>query len=230
MKLFSNIRSIVLLTAALSLASCMEDNFDGPDAQIFGKVVDAETGELIQQDLVNGSMIIYNEHGYDNPDDQKMNFKVDGTYRNNLMFSGVYDFFFEVTNFVIPEKMTDVRIKKGKNELNFEVIPYIRVSDVDIKHDGDKIKATFSITPTGDFEVSQVGLFGHTDFIVGNSASDARATQDVRASFKGQKRTYSLEIADRDFQNKRKCWFRVGAIVNVPNSRYNYAPAVCIEF
>lgn len=220
----------MLLVAAVSFTGCMKDNFQGPDAQIFGKVIDAETGELIQQDLTRGSMIIYNEHGWENPEDQKMNFKVDGTYRNNLMFSGVYDFFFEETNFVIPEKMCDVRIKKGKNELDFKVIPYIRVSEVDIRSEGDKIKATFSITPTGDFNVNQVGLFGHPDFIVGYYSSDVRATQDVKASFKGEKRTYSLEIDSKEFKNKGDCWFRVGAIADVPNAKYNYAPAVCIKF
>ncbi|MGM9743251.1 MAG: DUF3823 domain-containing protein [Candidatus Cryptobacteroides sp.] len=230
MKLFSNIKAIMLLTAGMALVGCMKDNYDGPDAQIYGKVIDAETGELIQQDLSSGSMIVFNEHGWENPEDQRMNFKVDGTYRNNLMFSGVYDFFFEVTNFVIPEKMTDVKIKKGENELNFEVIPYIRVSDVDIKAEGTKVKATFSITPTGDFNVNQVGLFGHPDYIVGYYSSDVRATQDIRESFKGQKRTYSFEVDCASFKNKGNCWFRVGAIADVPNSRYNYAPGVSIKF
>ena len=42
---------------AMSTVSCELDNYGGPDAQIYGEVRDAETGELIQQDLSGGSII-----------------------------------------------------------------------------------------------------------------------------------------------------------------------------
>lgn len=214
---------------AMSTVSCELDNYGGPDAQIYGEVRDAETGELIQQDLSGGSIIRYIEYGYENPDQQSMNFKVDGTYRNNLMFSGTYDFYFEESNFQIPERLTEYKIKKGENRLDFEVIPYVRISDVSIVKEGDKIIANFKVTPTVDNNVRQVGLFGHPDFIVGNQYALDRATVDVNESFNGQTREYRLELGTGAFDAGEPCYFRVGAIVDVANSKYNYAPSVKLD-
>ena len=121
---------------AFAFTSCELDNYDGPDASISGEVRDIETGDLIQQDISNGSNIIFMEHGFENPEEQRMIFKVNGEYTNNLMFSGVYDFYFNESNFVKPEKLTDYRIKSGANKLDFEVLPYIRVSDVTVQKVG----------------------------------------------------------------------------------------------
>ena len=217
------------VAGVLSTASCELDNYPGPDAQIYGEVRDAETGELIQQDLSGGSIIRYIEHGYENPDQQSMNFKVDGTYRNNMMFSGTYDFYFEESNFQIQERLTDYKIKKGENRLDFEVIPYIRITDVSITRNGDKIVASFKVTPTVDNNVRQIGLFGHPDFIVGNQYALDRVTRDINESFNGQTREYTLELGTGAFSSGEPCYFRVGAIIDVANSKYNYAPAVTID-
>lgn len=211
---------------AFAFTSCELDNYDGPDASISGEVRDIETGDLIQQDISNGSNIIFMEHGFENPEEQRMIFKVNGEYTNNLMFSGVYDFYFNESNFVKPEKLTDYRIKSGDNKLDFKVLPYIRVSDVTVQKVGDKIVAKFKITPTVDNNVREVGLFGHTDFIVGAQYSHERATASVNEAFKGTTREFTLEMSDNQFKKGKEYYFRVGAIIDVPNSRYNYAPSV----
>lgn len=219
-----------MLGIASILSSCSLDNYDGPDAQIYGEVRDAETGELIQQDISGGSMIRYIEYGYENPDRQQMNFKVDGTYRNNLMFSGTYDFYFEETNFQIPDTLKAYKIKKGSNELNFEVTPYVRVTNVSITKDGDTVHATFTITPTVSNNVRQIGLFAHPDFIVGNNYAVARTTQDVNEAFNGESREFSLDLNTSSFTTGKPYYFRVGAIVDVANAKYNYAPSVKIQY
>ncbi len=211
---------------AFALTSCELDNYDGPDASISGEVRDIETGDLIEQDISNGSNIIFMEHGFENPEEQRMIFKVNGEYTNNLMFSGVYDFYFNESNFVKPEKLTDYRIKSGANKLDFKVLPYIRVSDVTIQKVGDKIVAKFKITPTVDNNVREVGLFGHTDFIAGAQYAHDRATASVNEAFKGVAREFTLEMSDNQFKKGKEYYFRVGAIIDVPNSRYNYAPSL----
>lgn len=216
------------IIAVFSFSSCELDNYDGPDASISGEVRDIETGELIQQDISNGSNIIYMEHGFENPEEQRMIFKVNGEYTNNLMFSGVYDFYFNESNFVKPEKLVDYRIKSGANKLDFEVLPYIRVTNVTIQKEGNKIVAKFKITPTVDNNVREVGLFGHTDFIVGAQYAHDRATIAVNEAFKGEAREFTLEMSDNQFKKGNEYYFRVGAIIDVPNSRYNYAPSVKI--
>ena len=39
------------ISAAVFMVSCELDNFDGPDAQVYGAVIDAETEELIQLEI-----------------------------------------------------------------------------------------------------------------------------------------------------------------------------------
>ena len=58
---------IALLAGALLATSCELDNYDGPDASISGGIYDVQTGELIPQDIIQGSVIEYTEDGYGNP-------------------------------------------------------------------------------------------------------------------------------------------------------------------
>lgn len=227
MKTINTIRfAAMAVLTALAFISCELDNYDGPNASISGVVRDIETGDPIQQDISNGSNIIFVEHGFENPEEQRMIFKVNGEYTNKLMFSGVYDFYFNESNFVKPEKIVDYKIKSGDNKLDFEVLPYIRVSDVTVQKSGDKIIAKFKITPTVDNNVREVGLFGHTDFIVGAQYAHDRATASVNQAFKGEAREFTLEMGTNQFKQGKEYYFRVGAIIDVPNSRYNYAPSV----
>lgn len=218
----------VAIVLSMSFASCELDNYDGPDAQIYGEIRDIETGKLIQQDI-NGSKIMYEELGYENPDRQQMIFKVSGEYRNNLMFSGKYDIYFEESNFVIPERLEAYEIKPGENRLDFEVLPYIRISDTSISREGDELVATFTVTPTVDSNVLRVGFFGHIDYIVGDNYAQDRATQDVNESFKGEGRVYTLRMPVTSFTAGQAYYFRVGAVVDVPNAKYNYAPSVRLK-
>lgn len=227
------IHVILAWTAALAivpcLVSCELDNYGGPDAQIYGEVRDSSTGELIQQDLNEGSQIIYIEHGYEDPDLQRMNFKTDGTYRNNLVFSGVYDFYFEETNFVIPERLNDYKIKEGENRLDFNVQPYIRISDVSHVMNGNEITFTFKVTPTVDNAVSEVGIFAHVDYVAGNWRNNKKVTQTVGESFKDQTREYTLTMDVSDLTKFSEYYFRVGALIDVANAKYNYAPGEQIK-
>ena len=161
--MFKYAAAAVILSA--SLVSCELDNYDGPNAQIYGEVRDSKTGALIQQDI-NGTKIMYEELGFENPDRQQMIFKVSGEYRNNLMFAAKYDIYFEESNFVIPDRLEGYEIKRGENRLDFEVQPYIRISNASIRKEGSEIVATFTVTPTVDSNVRAVGLFGHIDYIV----------------------------------------------------------------
>jgi len=227
METIKNLRfAATVAIMVFAFTSCDLDNYSGPDASISGEVRDIDTGDLIEQDVSSGSTIVFTEHGYDNPEEQRMIFKVNGKYVNNLIFSGIYDFYFYESNFVIPEKLTDYQIKSGKNTLDFKVQPYIRITDVSIKKDGDKIVAKFKVTPTVDANVREIGLFGHIDYIVGVQYALDRKVEAVNTSFKGQTREFTLELGDNQFKKGTEYNFRVGAIIDVPNSKYNYAPGV----
>ncbi len=223
--------SQILMTGAflaITSVSCELDNYGGPDAAIYGSVKDVQGGALIEQDVDNGSKIIYKELGYRNPEEQNMIFKVNGEYRNNLIFEGKYDIYFNESNFIKPDTLKAYTIQEGENKLDFTVQPYIRVSNVSITKSGNEIVATFTITPTVTNNVKQIGLFGHIDHVVGNQFALQKTTQNINAASKDVPVTYTLRLGTSGFKTGTEYYFRVGALIDVSNAKYNYAPSVKI--
>ena len=99
---------ILVLFAAAALAGCLGDNYQQPDAAFHGGVFDAETGELMLQDIGGeGSQIEVLEWTkdkdgnliYPKPDTRRLNFMTDGNYRDNNFFKGDYRVQFNLVNF-----------------------------------------------------------------------------------------------------------------------------------
>lgn len=99
---------ILFICLAAALQACLGDNYQQPDAAFHGGVFDAETGELILQDIGGeGSQIEVLEWTrgsdgqliYPKPDTRRLNFMTDGNYRDNNFFKGDYRIQFNLTNF-----------------------------------------------------------------------------------------------------------------------------------
>lgn len=226
-------KNICLLACALVVfSSCELDNYDAPNVSLHGSFFDNVTGELVEQDIVGGTKIIFVERGFKNPEEQNMVVKTDGTYRNELMFAGEYDLYFNESNFVLPDTLKRKELKQKENKLDFIVQPYIRITNKKIERIGNKIIATFSIKPTVDKKVKQVGLFAHVDYVVGDRFKLVESKLDVNAIV-ADETEYKLEI-DLDSSNGSKLksnkeyYFRVGALIEGNGARYNYASAVKI--
>ncbi len=226
-------KNICLLACALVVfSSCELDNYDAPNVSLHGSFLDETTGELVEQDIVGGTKIIFVERGFSNPEEQNMVVKTDGTYRNDLMFAGEYDLYFNESNFVLPDTLRRKELKQRENKLDFIVQPYIRITKKKIERVGNKIVATFSIKPTVDKKVRQIGLFAHVDYVVGDRFKLVESKQDVNGIVANET-AYKLEI-DLDSNNGSKLkpnkeyYFRVGALIDENGARYNYAPAVKI--
>ncbi|HET8830131.1 MAG TPA: DUF3823 domain-containing protein, partial [Pelobium sp.] len=127
MKTKSYLITIVTLIG-LSISSCQKDDMPGPDAKVFGIIKDKVTGEPVETDLINGSVIEAFELGYSTPISQIWLIKNNGEYRNNIVFSNDYDFKLQNGNF-FPTTVSKVSIKPGDNTLDFEVDPYIRIKN-----------------------------------------------------------------------------------------------------
>ena len=56
------VKTLFIAMSALILHSCELDNYDGSDAT-FGRIIDKETGELVEQDIIRGTQIEFIEHG-----------------------------------------------------------------------------------------------------------------------------------------------------------------------
>ncbi len=232
----------LLAAATLLFAGCQVDNYDAPDAQVYGTFLDEKTGEPVGTDIENGNSIIVVEQGFENPSNQYWNIKNTGEYRNNFVFSAMYDIRFENCNFY-PFSMNDVKIKKGENKLDFTVTPYIRVVSPSIVKENGKIIAKFRLEAgKPEVRLSSVQLFAFSDMWVGNSVKYSLSGGTDRESFDdvqidpSVEYTLTIDLAGNKNSFKytgKNYYFRIGALAalsGVGTVRHNYSPLTAIKF
>ncbi|OJV87540.1 MAG: hypothetical protein BGO34_10805 [Bacteroidia bacterium 44-10] len=237
----------VIAFAALTLTACdlfKIDNYDGPNASFNGGIKDIKTGELVETDIQNGSRLQFQELGYPTGLLTRVVMQ-DGQFRDDMFFAGRYSIDFNACNFY-PFKIEEIEVKKGNNTMDFEVTPYIRVQNVNIKKEGNTIVATFNLEAGKDeVRLSNVQLYAHTDIYVGDQITTyTPGGSGFRQSFSPVKvidpsETYTLtidltnEVNANYFKYDRNYYFRVGAMASVSGVgtiRRNYAPYTVIKF
>ena len=218
---------IQALLLALVVGACKIDNYPAPDAQLYGTFLDAETNEPVEQDIIRGSTIEFIEQGYASQTKQVMIVKNDGTYRNNLIFANTYTITPVRGNFV-PAEPQEITVK-GETQLDFKVQPYIRVKDVKIEKVGTKVVATFKLQQTVINKVKKIGLYAHPEPAVGEPMRTVLADQEINTVTDPNK-IYQLEIDvpsnSSNLKTGNQYFFRVGALIDAPESKFNYAKAV----
>jgi|SRR5690606_176293 len=225
-----NILKVIIAIPLILFYSCELDNYTAPDSAIHGGIYDEITGELIQQDIINGAQIEYIEHGYDNPEIQYLRFKPDGTFRNNLMFANTYTITPVRGNFVpIDSRTVDIT---GSTSIDFRVQPYIRINNVKIENKEGKIVATFNIEQTVTDRVHKIGLYGHLQPSVGEPMRSVYKESVLNAAV-DEATLYHLEIDiatnSANLTPGQEYYFRVGARIDIGEAKFNYAPAVRIK-
>ena len=219
---------LVLICGAFCFNSCELDNYPGPDASLSGAIIDKETGLPVEGDIISGTQIEIIEDGFENPTIQHLVVKVDGTYRNDMLFAGTYKILPLRRGNFVPLTDTLTLDINGETIQNFEVQPYIRLKDVNISIEGTKITATFKIEQTVGNKVSEIGLFGHQSPSVGEPLQFGKKTKRLRKVVDPTEE-YELVLdvrTDKDFEAGKQYHFRVGAIIDADEAEYNYAPAV----
>jgi len=231
----------------LFATSCEIDNYPYPDAQVFGAIRDSVGGAPVETDLNSGSLIGAYEQGYETPVLRNWVVKQSGEYRNNLVYSNTYDFVMQNSNF-FPYTIKGIVINPGENEIDFRVVPYIRIKNLSITHDAvaKKIIATFSLEAGKPVvKVKKISLYAFTDIYVGeyvkktlaNSGTDlVTRTFSTAATIDGTVYTLAIDLANSTnaavFAIHRNYYFRVGAIADqvagAGQMRTNYAPYVKI--
>jgi len=218
---------IPVFLLVLTVIACKIDNYPAPDAQLYGTFLDAETNEPVEQDIIRGSTIEFIEHGYASQTKQVMIVKNDGTYRNNLIFANTYTITPVRGNFV-PTEPQEVTVK-GETQLDFKVQPYIRVKDVKIEKVGTKVVATFKLQQTVINKVKKIGLYAHPEPAVGEPIRTVLADQEIN-TVSDPNKIYQLEIDvpsnSSNLKTGNQYFFRVGALIDAPESKFNYAKAV----
>ncbi len=205
------------------------DNYDGPNASIYGGIYDIETNELIQQDIIRGSGIEYIENHYQNPETQYMVIKNDGTFRNNMMFANTYTIWPVRGNFVdIPKRGIEV---KGVTKIDFHVLPYIRIKNAKIEKIGNKVIATFNLKQNVANNVKKIGLFAHPEPNVGEPLNIV-STQLPLDMVAYETTTYTLQINLAENSGKlipgQQYYFRIGALIDASEAKFNYVAAIRI--
>ncbi len=174
--------------ALLAVSSCQLDNYEQPDAALFGTVTDAQTGEIIPQDIGDqGSHICLWEIAdeYPTPGRRTILFKTNGTYMDKNYFSGKYKIKLNETNFnaetavvryadgtEVPAEV-DYTDKKEENglkwvvdvnghtQVDIEAEPWCRVIVKDITFDQAKqrVVAQFEVECTSNDKLAEIGMF-----------------------------------------------------------------------
>ena len=212
------------------LYSCKLDNYDYPDASISGRIIDSETNELVQSDLINGTTIKLIEHGYDPVSPQYLRVKSDGTYANTLLFSNTYTVQPDSRNFL---QLDEQEIKIDNNtKLDFVVTPYLRIKDVSFVKDGNTIIVTFSIQQNTPDAVRKIGLYAHSESIVGEPVRLVASERIINRPVNSEevfKLAINLAKNSTFFKPNKSYYFRVGAVTSVPGIKFNYAPSKLFE-
>ncbi|MEX0988491.1 MAG: DUF3823 domain-containing protein [Bacteroidales bacterium] len=223
---------ILILLGVVLVTSCELDNYDFPESSIYGALIDQETGDTVQSDIYDGARIALIEihEDFENPQRQYLTIKTDGTFRNDLMFEGLYAVpAIEDGNFY-PTDSTSVTIDGGESEFNLDVLPYIRIKDVTMAMEGMVLTATFKLEQTAPDSINILfaNVFAHTEPTVGKPHRlDDEELYINAAAVPDQEYSISWDISrSRSLKAETPYHFRIGAIIDMPGARYNYAPAV----
>ncbi|WP_200976388.1 DUF3823 domain-containing protein [Echinicola sp. 20G] len=224
-------RSLFILVLITSLCiSCDLDNYEGPSAGLSGRFIDSETGELVEQDIVRGTVIQLTEHGYDPVAHQYLVVKNDGSYENSMLFENTYTVQPVRGNFVPVEPM-EIYISTGTVQ-DFEVLPYLRIKNLDIQVTEQKIVATFNVEQNVINNISRLGLYLHTEPSVGEPIHSLSAEMNLGRTV-DESETFTLEIdlvansslVDPDDRH----FVRVGGLADAAEAKFNYASAQEVE-
>lgn len=229
-------KKILLLFAVALLGitfySCEKDNLEGPDATFTGELRDRKTGELISQEISDGSRVYYIEQGWgDNPPVQNMVIKKDGTFSNSMIFSGSYKVIMNRGNYV-PLDTLDMRIKPGKNFQVFEVNPYLRILEPEISISGRKVIARFKLEQVTSNKVYRISLFAHSHIDVSNKLNIINRTEELdRSITDGEAFELSINLDENTstLVPGKSYYFRIGAQSHGNETKYNYTASVKLD-
>ena len=236
---------LVLLSLLILATSCdwfVFDNQESYNAQVEGRFIDSETGDLVQFAFYNTSKISIIEEGWDVEEAEEWYVKCNGTYRNKLVFAGQYRM--DTKDQCFYPDVIPFTLEKGKNTVDFTVTPYARIINPTITYEGTKFVARFTVqvsdaakTPNVD-----VALFGFTDRYVSESNNNfIFDSKDKNYQPEGKIKKIKLTNGQADvvlsinteipsgnqFVYKREHFLRIGAVATGSansSKRYNYSP------
>ncbi len=221
-----NILKIITVFVFFSgVISCELDNYDVPNAQFFGSILDGDTNEPIEQDLIEGSKIDIIELGFENPVTRQIRFHSDGTFKENNLFSGQYEVQALRGNFV-PTEMAVIDID-GRTEYNFISKPYIRIKNFEVSFDTLRgiVTARFSLDQVSSNPVGTVSLFADPNSNVSSTLRSLAVEKEINAVVSPEQ-VFVLQMSTENLNSGKDYYFRAGALISgVSQAKANYGPS-----
>ena len=237
----------LILGATLLLASCQKiDNWDAPDARLYGNIIDSYTGENLMMDQNDWQIRIWDRTWEEmNPGTvaqyQSLSVKKDGEYNNSKLFSGTYDMLPYDGPFWPVDTVKAVVLDR-ETQQDFTVTPYLQIVDFNTTLNGTELTLTFKLkAPVIEglpdlWEIypfiSLTSFCGASNHInIGEYTTDARI--QIRKSWTAEVGTShtsdTYTIGPLPLKSGYSYNVRVGANVNALSRRYNYSPIVHID-
>lgn len=141
------IRKLIFLSTwfiVVLVISCDEiDNYDMPNGAIYGKLTDLMTNEGLQTEQPNGfSVKLFEKGGLKN---LPISFygKPDGTFENAMIFQNEYKVI-PCEGAFFPLDTITINVK-SRTECNFDVMPFLTVTNVSVTPSVGKVTASYKI-------------------------------------------------------------------------------------
>ncbi len=205
-----------MIAACLAVfSSCSVDNYDEPDASLFGGIYDAETQELVPTESPNGARVQI----YQGDSKQPTNFwcKPDGSFENTRVFAGKYRI--TVQGPFVVSSVSEQQIDIPASNVKIVVEPYLRIT-AEAALNGSTLDVDYTVRQSKESvgKVSQVQiLYGNT---IGLSVTASKKRLTVNTSERPVGETHHVCIADID--TSEPVYVRVAARTS-ETSYYNYS-------
>lgn len=232
---------LMLGVAMLSLASCQKiDNWDEPNARLYGNVIDSYTGENLMMDQNDWQIRIWDgtwtEKTGTKAIPQNLAVMKDGVYNNSKLFSGTYDMLPYDGPFWPVDTLKGV-VLNNETKQDFTVTPYLQIQDFTATLNGTNLTLTCTVKApkiTGLPNLYEVKPFLSLTTFCGNSNYiNIPEYNNMRKSIN---KSWAAEVGTADskaytigplpVKSGYTYYVRVGANVNALSRRYNYSPIV----
>jgi len=237
-----NILYLLLAAILLSFASCMEiDNWDEPDARLYGNVIDEYTGKNLLMDNNDWQIrIIDRTWEMNNPGTvaqfQSLAVARDGVYNNSKLFSGIYDMLPWDGPFWPVDTVKGVVLER-ETQQNFTVKPYLQLSNFTATLNGTNLTLSCNVKApviTGLPNLWEVkGFLSLTTFCGNSNYINIAEYNNLR---KNINKTWAAEVGAADnkdytmgpfpVKSGYTYYVRIGANVNALSRRYNYTEII----
>ncbi|MCC8200043.1 MAG: DUF2012 domain-containing protein [Tannerellaceae bacterium] len=205
------------------------DNYDAPNGGVYGKIVDAGTGDVVPLS-VEGSTGVLVRLAEENTNATKtVDFyaKSDGSFENTHVFNGDYTLSLEGPFVTHPEVRVQI---KGQTNIDVQVTPYARIGAT-ASINNRVVTLQYKVTQSNpSFTTTQV--YGYWNFAPG--VDDGGANQAGKVESNDMEGSFTFNLDEEDAfkdnlykirSNENKVYFRVGAVTE---GQINYSPTLTV--